>query len=92
MFTKEDGDAYHPEVASRFLRQAVKRAVLPEVRLHDLRHTHATLALRAGIPPRSSVSASGTRPSRSRSIAYSHAIPARQEEAAAKIVGLVFES
>ena len=49
VFTKEDGEAWHPEVVSRFFRQAVKRSLLPEIRLHDLRHTHATLALRAGI-------------------------------------------
>ena len=49
---KEDGDAYHPEVVSRCFRRAVKAAKLPEINLHDLRHTHATLALRAGIHPK----------------------------------------
>ena len=52
IFTREDGEALHPEVVSRFFRQAVKRAALPTIRLHDLRHTHATLALRAGIHPK----------------------------------------
>jgi len=45
VFTKEDGEAWHPEVVSRFFRAAVKRSRLPELRLHDLCHTHATLAL-----------------------------------------------
>jgi integrase len=40
VFTREDGEALHPEVASRFFRQAVKRTMLPEIRLHDLRHSH----------------------------------------------------
>ena len=51
IFTREDGEALHPEVVSRFFRQAVRKAMLPAIRLHDLRHTHATLALRAGIHP-----------------------------------------
>ena len=65
VFTKEDGEAIHPEVASRFFRQAVKRAMLPEIRLHDLRHTHATLTLRAGIPPQVVSERPGMPPSRS---------------------------
>ena len=52
VFTKENGEAWHPEVVSRFFRQALKRVALPTIRLHDLRHTHATLALRAGIHPK----------------------------------------
>ena len=65
VFTKEDGRAIHPEVASRFFRQAVKRAMLSEVRQHDLRHTHATLALRPAFIPRSSPGTLGMPPCRS---------------------------
>ena len=52
VFTGEDGEPLHPEVVSRCFRKAVKEAMLPVIRLHDLRHTHATLALRAGIHPK----------------------------------------
>ena len=51
VFTKEDGEAWRPEVVSRFFRSAMKRSRLPEIRLYDLRHTHPPLALRAGIHP-----------------------------------------
>ena len=68
VFTLENGAALDPESVSRYWRQAVKKAMLPQIRLHDLRHTHATLALQAGIHPRSSPSALGMPPSRSRSI------------------------
>lgn len=48
VFTREDGSAYHPAyVTSRFERIAFA-AGLPPVRLHDLRHGAATLALAAG--------------------------------------------
>ena len=90
VFTKEDGTAYHPEVVSRFFRQAVKRALLPEIRLHDLRHTHATLALRAGIHPKVVSERLGHATVSITLDTYSHAIPAMQEEAAALIAELVF--
>lgn len=40
--------AYPPLPANRLCA----RAGLPHIRLHDLRHTHATLALEAGVHPR----------------------------------------
>ncbi|HZL06182.1 MAG TPA: site-specific integrase, partial [Coriobacteriia bacterium] len=52
VFTLENGAALDPESVSRYWRQAVKKSMLPPIRLHDLRHTHATLALRAGIHPK----------------------------------------
>lgn len=48
VFTHEDGTAYHPaQVSERFFRLAYKEG-LPPIRLHDLRHGAATLALAAG--------------------------------------------
>ena len=41
-----------PESVSRYWRQAIKMAMVPKIRLHDLRHTHATLALQAGVHPK----------------------------------------
>ena len=90
VFTKEDGEAWHPEVVSRFFRGAVKRSLLPEIRLHDLRHTHATLALRAGIHPKVVSERLGHATIAITLDTYSHAIPAMQEKAAALIAGLVF--
>ncbi len=50
VFTREDGAGLHPgEVSARF-RRLVKAAGLPPIRLHDLRHTSASLALAAGVP------------------------------------------
>ena len=90
MFTKENGEALHPEVVSRFFRAAVKTAMLPTIRLHDLRHTHATLALQAGIHPKVVSERLGHATVSITLDTYSHAIPAMQEEAAARIAGLVF--
>lgn len=50
VFTLENGTGLHPDYLSRAFRAHVKRAKLPTIRLHDLRHTHATLMLAAGVP------------------------------------------
>lgn len=48
VFTTEDGSPLHPEYVSRHFSVLARRAGLPPVRLHDLRHGAATLALAAG--------------------------------------------
>jgi integrase len=90
VFTAENGKALDPESVSRYWRQAVKKAMLPTIRLHDLRHTHATLALQAGIHPKVVSERLGHATVSITLDTYSHAIPATQEEAAALIAGLVF--
>jgi integrase len=92
VFTREDGEALHPEVASRCFRQAVKRTMLPEIRLHDLRHSHATLALRAGIHPKVVSERLGHATVAITLDTYSHAVPAMQEEAAMRIAELVLSA
>jgi integrase len=56
----------------------------------DLCHTHATLALQAGIHPKVVSERLGHATISITLDTYSHAIPAMQEEAAALIAGLVF--
>jgi len=90
VFTAEDGKALDPESVSRYWRQAIKKSMLPSIRLHDLRHTHATLALQAGIHPKVVSERLGHATVSITLDTYSHAIPAMQEEAAALIAGLVF--
>jgi integrase len=48
--TEPDGSAVHPQVFSRRFTAIVKRAGLPAIRLHDVRHSYATAALAAGVP------------------------------------------
>jgi integrase len=61
-----------------------------EIRFHDLRHTHATLALQAGVHPKVVSERLGHATVSITLDTYSHAIPALHEEAAALIAGLVF--
>jgi len=46
---KADGSPLHPKTLSWHFGSAVRRSGLPAIRLHDLRHSHATLALKAGV-------------------------------------------
>ncbi len=48
VFTREDGSAVHPDYVTRHFERLVKAADLPPIRLHDLRHGAATLALASG--------------------------------------------
>jgi integrase len=52
VFCHPDGAMVHPERFSRGFTEAVCRLGLPRIRLHDLRHGWATLALQAGIHPK----------------------------------------
>ena len=63
---------------------------MPPPIVHDLRHTHATLALQAGVHPKVVSERLGHATVSITLDTYSHAIPAMQESAAALIAGLVF--
>jgi len=43
VFTRDDGSALSPSTLTRAFRWIVDRSDLPRIRLHDLRHTHASI-------------------------------------------------
>lgn len=49
VFTRDDGSALLPGYATKHFYVLARRAGLRQVRLHDLRHTSASLALEAGV-------------------------------------------
>ncbi|MFI3327063.1 MAG: site-specific integrase [Clostridia bacterium] len=49
VFCNKDGNAISPDSVLNMLHRVLKRANLPKVRFHDLRHTFATLALQNGV-------------------------------------------
>ncbi|WP_432051511.1 tyrosine-type recombinase/integrase [Streptomyces xiamenensis] len=51
VFTLEDGTSYNPDYFSDRFETLYKWADFPPIRLHDTRHTSATLSLRAGVAP-----------------------------------------
>src|SRR5207253_9886356 len=50
LFTDGDGQPIHPQCVSQTFERIVRRAGVPVIRLHDLRHTHGTLLIKEGVP------------------------------------------
>lgn len=89
VFSRQDGTPIWPRSLSRSFAGHVAAADLPKIRLHDLRHTHATLALQAGVHPKVVQERLGHATISITLDVYSHAIPAMQEDAAARVAALV---
>jgi integrase len=49
VFTRADGTPMSPEVVSQLFTRLVRSLPMKQIRLHDLRHTYASLAFAAGI-------------------------------------------
>jgi integrase len=89
VFGHPDGEPLNPEYVSRRFQRLVRASGLPSVRLHDLRHTHATLALAAGVPTRVLSDRLGHSAMAVTTDIYQHAIPDLEAVFAERIASLV---
>ena len=93
VFPRPDGRPFHPEAFSktfdRRLRQAAF-AVLPRIRVHDLRHTWATLALIAGVDVKVVSERLGHSSPMVTWQTYQHVVKGMQSDAAEKVAALIF--
>jgi integrase len=92
VFPREDGRWWNPPAISLAFGRAMKRVDVPRIRFHDLRHTHATLLLRAGINPKVVSERLGHSSVAFTLGTYAHVMPGMQPEAAAASSDLVFTS
>jgi integrase len=92
VFVREDGEPIHPAWLSRAFTQRVRAAGVPMIRLHDVRHTAATLSLAAGLHPKVVSERLGHANVAITMDVYSHVLPAMQQDAADKIAAVVFGS
>jgi integrase len=89
--TTDDGRPMHPETLSGlFVRQA-KRAGLPPIRLHDLRHSVASILLARGVHPKVVSDMLGHATIALTLDTYSHVIPSLQQEAANVVAAAVLD-
>ena len=89
VFCRDDGTPVHPDRFTQMFDKQVREGGLTRIRLHDLRHTHATLALAAGIHPKVVSERLGHSTVAFTMDVYSHAIPSMEAEAAETIARLV---
>ena len=82
VFAQADGSPVHPDYFSQVFERHVARSELPRIRLHDLRHTHATILLQAGVPVKVVSERLGhSSPAFTMSV-YQHVLPGMQADAA----------
>ncbi len=89
VFTRHNGLCLRPDRITREFQGVVKEAGLPTIRLHDLRHTSASLALAAGVPLKVVSARLGHSSLSITADLYTHVIPAVAYDAADLIGGLV---
>ena len=77
------GEMYHPDSIKNLHEKILKRAGLEHLRLHDLRHTFATLALQNGVDIKTVSGMLGHYDAGFTLRTYTHATDKMQEEAAA---------
>ena len=92
VFTCEDGRPLHPHSLTDAFERRVRVIDVPVIRLHDLRHTCATLLLQAEVHPKVVQEMLGHSSIAITLDIYSHVVPSMQEEAAARLHAAVFAS
>ena len=85
------GTPIEPTNLIRRFKKVLKKAGLPIVRFHDLRHTHATLLLLKGVHPKIVSERLGHKDILTTLRTYSHVLPSLQEEASHSIEDVLFD-
>jgi integrase len=86
-----DGQPWHPNVVTRAFSRLTARLDLPVVGLHDLRHSHASHLIAAGVNPRVVSDRLGHATVGFTLSVYGHLLDGQQAEAAEAAARLVAE-
>ena len=82
LFTSWNGAPLHPDTIGGWFRKFVKKYNFPNISIHSLRHTAATMLLMNGLPIKSVSSRLGHANAVTTSQIYSHALQSVDEKAA----------
>lgn len=82
LFTDAHDGQVHPHAISQTFERIALRAEVPLIRLHDLRHTHATLLIGAGVPVKVVSERLGHATAAFTIETYQHVLPGMQADAA----------
>ncbi len=80
-----DGSVLDPQLPTKWFRKHARAAGLPVIRLHDLRHSWATIALTRGVAAKVVSERLGHASVSITLDVYSHVLPALDEQAAAAV-------
>ena len=80
-----DGLPLQPDTLTQEWKRLVAKTGLPRIRLHDLRHSHATAMLASGVHPKIASERLGHSKVGITLDLYSHVLPGMQEDAVAKV-------
>jgi integrase len=89
VFTDPDGSPLIPQRITHRFRRLVRRLPLPTIRLHDLRHVHATLLLQAGVPIKVVSERLGHATITLTLDTYAHVLPAMDRDAAERFGSII---
>jgi len=90
VFTRPDGEPTHPDFFSQSWKRLVRESGLRRIRLHDLRHTHASILLKANVPVEVVSECLGHSSPAFTMTVYQHVRPGMQADAAASSSEAVF--
>ena len=85
VFCTTQGRPLNPSNLRRHFMGALSRAGLPDIRIHDLRHTHATQLLNAGVNLKLVADRLGHATTRMTADTYAHVLPRTRDEVAAAV-------
>jgi len=85
IFDRGDGSPLHPDSIKNALDRYAKKAGVPRIRVHDLRHTMATLGLTEGLHPKIVQERLGHSSIAMTLDRYSHVSPELQRDGAARL-------
>jgi integrase len=85
VLTTEDGTPVLPRSLTRGFSRFMRQHRLPQIRLHDLRHSHATHLLAAGVHPKIAQERLGHSTVSITLDTYSHVLPGMQDDAVARV-------
>jgi integrase len=89
VFSDSDGEPIHPQAFSQAFDRIVARAGVPVIRLHDVRHTHATLLLKERVTPKVVTERLGHARVAFTLETYQHVLPGMQADAARTFEALI---
>jgi len=90
VFTHPEGGPIHPDFFSQSWDRLMRDHDVRRIRLHDLRHTHASILLKENVPPKVVSERLGHSSPAFTMTVYQHVLPGMQADAAAAFGDAVF--